>query len=73
MPMDRDPPTDEPTDDSFRRQLAAPSAPFWRELVAFLREEKKWWLVPFLIALASIGLFVVFVGHAPWPWLYPLF
>ncbi len=47
------------------------SLPWWRELLSFLREEKKWWLVPIAVSLAVIA-FAATVGGAVAPWIYTL-
>jgi hypothetical protein len=40
-----------------------------REFWLFLKEERKWWLVPMLLVMAIVGIFVVlalvFPGMAP--------
>jgi hypothetical protein len=45
-----------------------------KEFWLFLKQEKKWWLVPMLIVMGVIGVFVVvavlFPGVAPF--IYPL-
>ena len=44
-----------------------------KEFYAFLRTNKKWWLVPIIVALL-IALLVVLIGGSPLaPFLYPLF
>jgi len=35
-----------------------------KEIWAFLRVRKKFWLAPILIALMLLGLLIVFVGNA---------
>jgi competence protein ComGC len=46
----------------------------FKEFWLFLKQEKKWWLVPMLIVMGVIGVFVVvavlFPGVAPF--IYPL-
>jgi predicted RND superfamily exporter protein len=43
-----------------------------RQMIQFLSEEKKYWLIPLVILLIAIGLLVVFMQVvAPWLW-YPL-
>ena len=42
---------------------------FWQ----FLRHNRKWWLVPLLIALALVGAVVLLSGTAAAPFIYPLF
>ena len=36
----------------------------WREYVWFLRHEKRWWLVPPLVALALAVLFLVLTSSS---------
>ena len=45
-----------------------------RELWAFLRQEKKYWLAPILLAFLLFGLLLVFAqGSAVAPFIYTLF
>ncbi|MHA6266506.1 DUF5989 family protein [uncultured Aliiroseovarius sp.] len=47
---------------------------FLKELWAFMRERRKFWLVPvFIILLIFGGLVVLSQGSAIAPFLYPLF
>ena len=48
---------------------APPSLPaeFW----AFLKENKKWWLVPILLALLLLGLLAVLSSSGLGPFIYP--
>jgi hypothetical protein len=43
------------------------------EFLYFLRYNKKWWLLPILIALLLLGLLVLLGGSAIAPFIYPLF
>ena len=43
------------------------------EIVYLVRRQKKWWLVPFLIALLVLGLLVVLAGTGAAPFIYTLF
>ena len=44
------------------------------ELFQFLRQEKKYWLVPIVIVFALFGLLIVFSqGSAVAPFIYTLF
>ena len=46
----------------------------FREFAAFIRHEKKWWLLPLIGLMLLIGAFLVFAGSSPLaPFLYPLF
>ena len=42
---------------------------FW----SFLKHNKKWWLLPIVIAILLLGLFVFLGGTAIAPFIYPLF
>lgn len=45
-----------------------------RELWAYMRERKKWWLVPILLVLLLVGLLLVFAqGSALAPFIYTIF
>ena len=44
------------------------------ELWAFMRERKKWWLLPILIVLLTVGALLVFAqGSALAPFIYTIF
>jgi hypothetical protein len=45
-----------------------------REFWLFLKQEKKWWLVPMLLVMGVVGLFVVvaYLYPAVAPFIYPL-
>jgi hypothetical protein len=51
---------------SARTSLAA-------ELVAFLRDNKKWWLAPILIVTLGLGALILLGGSAAAPFIYTLF
>lgn len=43
-------------------------------LFKFIMENKKWWLIPFVLILAFFGLFISFVSNSSvMPLLYALF
>ena len=45
-----------------------------REFFLFIRQEKKWWLIPLIAVLLLVGALIVFAGSSPLaPFLYPLF
>jgi hypothetical protein len=47
---------------------------FLKELWAFMRERKKFWLLPILIMMALLGALIVFAqGSAVAPFIYTLF
>jgi len=45
-----------------------------KEFFLFIKQEKKWWLVPFIVVLLLVGSLIVFAGSSPLaPFIYPLF
>jgi hypothetical protein len=48
-------------------------AGFFSEFLGFLRQNKKWWLVPILILLLLFGLLVLLSGTGLAPFIYTLF
>lgn len=45
-----------------------------REFLAFIRHEKKWWMIPLVGVLLLIGALIVFAGSSSLaPFVYPLF
>lgn len=45
-----------------------------RELLAFLWQERLWWLIPMVLVLFTVGLLFVFAGSSPIaPFIYTLF
>ena len=52
--------------------MARPS--FARELWAFMRVRKKWWLLPLIAVMALVGLLIAFAqGSALAPFIYAIF
>ncbi len=43
------------------------------ELVAFLKDNKKWWLAPIIVFVLVMGLLVLLGGTAAAPFIYTLF
>ncbi len=50
-----------------------PRGGFIRELWGFLRENKKWWLLPILVVLLVFGLLILLSGTGLAPFIYTLF
>jgi drug/metabolite transporter superfamily protein YnfA len=46
---------------------------FIAELWAFLKENKKWWLIPIIVVLALFGVLVLLSGTGAAPFIYTLF
>lgn len=43
------------------------------EFIDFLRHNKKWWLLPILLAFLAIGVLILLGGTGAAPFIYPLF
>lgn len=59
--------------EEFAAQAQRPRAGLLAELLAFLRDNKKWWLLPILVVLLVVGVLVVVAGTSAAPLIYPLF
>ncbi len=47
---------------------------FFKELWEFMKERKKWWLIPIVIVLLLLGLILIFAeSSAVAPFVYPIF
>ena len=60
-------------DKSLEELNEEPVLPLHKEFFLFLKENKKWWLIPILLVLALMGLLVALSGSAVAPFIYPLF
>ena len=67
MPINKEPLED------FASQAQLPQSGFVTEFWGFLKENKKWWLGPILIALLLIGILLILGGTAAAPFIYTLF
>ncbi len=63
----------EPEAAKFAEQAQQASTGFVREFVAFLRHNKKWWLLPLILVLLLAGLLVIIAGSVAAPFIYPFF
>ncbi len=46
----------------------------FRELLAFLWENRLWWIIPFVVVLLLVGILIVFAQTSPVaPFMYALF
>ena len=50
-----------------------PRGGFAGELWTFMKENKKWWLLPILMILLLFGVLVLLSGTAAAPFIYTLF
>ncbi len=61
----------EPTKFEKAAEQRAMSLP--QEFWVFLKENKKWWLLPIVIVLATIGAVAVFASTGAAPFIYTIF
>ncbi len=57
----------------FQRLAAQPQPGLLRELFHFLRYNKKWWLIPIVLALLVLGFLIVVSGTGLAPYIYVIF
>jgi len=58
----------------FERAAAEQRRPgLFFELWGFLKENKKWWLLPILVVLLVFGLLILLAGTGLAPFIYTLF
>ena len=60
--------------DEFSRQAAQRKrSGIVREFFDFLKENRKWWLAPIILAVLGLGVLVLLGGGAAAPFIYTLF
>ena len=59
--------------EDFAREAEEDRIGFAAEFWDFLKHNKKWWLLPILLALIAIGALVLLGGTGAAPFIYPLF
>jgi hypothetical protein len=59
--------------EAFREGAAAPRPSLVREFWDFLMTNKKWWLLPILVALLLLGLLAILGGTGLAPFIYTVF
>jgi len=70
--MSQQPETPKPTDD-FAKRAQQTEPGFIAEMWDFMRENKKWWVSPIVVALLAIGVLLVLSTTAAGPFIYALF
>ncbi len=58
---------------AFAQQADQASPGIVQEFIQFLGENKKWWLIPILVAVGLIATLVALSSSAIAPLIYPLF
>jgi hypothetical protein len=59
--------------ETFSREAAGRRPGLARELWDFLKENKKWWLIPILVALAIVAALAILGGTGLAPFIYTVF
>ena len=59
--------------DDFARDAEQASVGLLSEYKDFLLHNKKWWLIPIIVALLLVGVLVILGGTAAAPFIYTLF
>jgi hypothetical protein len=62
-----------PRDREFEELASARQPSLISELIEFLRDNKKWWLIPILAVLAVFGLVAFLASSSVGPFIYALF
>ena len=63
-----------PTHETILEQLASDPQPgLFTELFGFLKQNKKWWLLPILTTMGLCGLLAALAGSSMAPFIYTLF
>ena len=70
---DENAPKDSDRARTLQQEVQQPDRGLLREYWQFLREEKKWWLLPILAVLLVSGGLILVGGTAVGPFIYALF
>jgi hypothetical protein len=66
--------SDDQRSSNFARQAESAHRPsLASELLAFMRDNKKWWLGPILVVILLVALLAITGGQAAAPFIYTLF
>ncbi len=66
-------PTQSDQQSDFEKEASSDELSLLHEFALFLRENKKWWLIPLVGPLLLIGLLSLFAASGAAPWIYTLF
>ena len=62
-----------PNPPEFQERARQPRSGFLREIWGFLRDNKKWWMIPMLAIILILGVLVLVSGSPVAPFIYTLF
>ena len=57
----------------FNQEAGAARTGIVAEFIDFLKHNKKWWLLPILLAIVGIGVLIALGSTGAAPFIYPLF
>ncbi len=63
----------DPEKDDFTTQAKEGRSSLVGEFTDFLKENKKWWLLPIIVSVLGLGVLVMLGGSAAAPFIYTLF
>jgi hypothetical protein len=63
----------EQSDKSFEQLGKEAKVGLIADFMSFMGENKKWWLLPFLIVFGLLAVLIVFAGTGAFPFLYTMF
>ncbi len=63
----------DPNKDEFSAQANQERSSLVSEFTDFLKENKKWWLLPIIVSVLGLGVLVMLGGSAAAPFIYTLF
>jgi hypothetical protein len=66
-------PTNPKPEDDLEKLAQQPEPSLLVEFAEFLRENRKWWLVPILLVIGLFGVLMVLANSAAAPFIYTLF
>ena len=64
----------QPNDQDFENLAAqSKSGGIVNEFFAFMKDNAKWWLIPFLVVFGLLGIVIVLAGTGAAPFIYAMF
>jgi hypothetical protein len=63
----------DPKKDEFTAQASEGRSSLVGEFTDFLKDNKKWWLLPIIVSVLGLGVLVMLGGSAAAPFIYTLF
>lgn len=61
------------SDEDFAKAAPSGRRSLIRDIFGLLRQNKKWWLAPVIVAISILGVLVILAGTGVAPFIYTLF